>query len=339
MSTDHKIFELKSAPLQSGIDFRGVKISYKTYGQLAADKSNVIVVPSGYALTHDEVDWLTSAGKVLDPSRWFIISVSMLGNGLSSSPSNSEPPFDGKRYPRVTLTDNVRMQQRLVTEVFGIQNIALVWGWSMGGQQAYHWGALFPDMVERICVVCGSAHTSVNNLLYLASLEAALKADPLWQDEWFAAPPVRGLKAFARVAAGWVFSPAFYRDELYRTLGFPTLEEFLVGVPESYILTRDANNLLAQLWTWQKADISDNEIYRGNLATALGAIKAKALIMPSATDRYFMVEDNALEIPHLPHAELRPIPSIMGHMAGGSFSASPQDAAFLAKGVRDLLSA
>jgi homoserine O-acetyltransferase/O-succinyltransferase len=52
-----------------------------------------------------------------------------------------------------------------------------------------------------------------------------------------------------------------------------------------------------------------------------------------------MVEDNALEMPHLPHAELRPIPSIMGHMAGGSFSASPQDAAFLAKGVRDILSA
>jgi homoserine O-acetyltransferase/O-succinyltransferase len=94
-----------------------------------------------------------------------------------------------------------------------------------------------------------------------------------------------------------------------------------------------------QLWSWQKADISDNEIYSGNLGMALGAIKAKALIMPSETDRYFTVEDNALEMPHLVHAELRPIPSIMGHTAGGSFSASPQDAAFLAKGVRDLLSA
>jgi homoserine O-acetyltransferase/O-succinyltransferase len=339
MSTDHKIFELNSAPLQSGVDFRGVKISYKTYGELAADKSNVVVVPSGVTLTHDEVDWLTSTGKVLDPSRYFIVSVSMLGNGLSSSPSNSEPPFDGKRYPRVTLTDNVRMQQRLVTEVFGIEKIALVWGWSMGGQQAYHWGALFPDMVERICVVCGSARTSVNNLVYLASLEAALKADPLWQDEWFAAPPVGGLKACARILAGWVYSPAFYREEHYHALGFSTLEEFLVGVGEAYALSLDANNLLAQLWTWQKADISDNEIYRGNLAMALGAIKAKALIMPSQTDRYFMVEDNALEMPHLAHAELRPIPSIMGHTAGGSFSPSPQDAAYLAKGVRDLLSA
>jgi homoserine O-acetyltransferase/O-succinyltransferase len=94
---------------------------------------------------------------------------------------------------------------------------------------------------------CGLARTSVNNLVYLASLEAALKADPLWQDEWFVAPPLRGLKAFARVTTGWVFSPAFYRDEHYRTLGFPTFEELLVNAAEAYILTKDANDLLAQL--------------------------------------------------------------------------------------------
>jgi homoserine O-acetyltransferase len=98
------------------------------------------------------------------------------------------------------------------------------------------------------------------------------------------------------------------------------------------------NNLLAQLWSWQNADISNNELYRGNLAMALGAIKAKALIMPCETDRYFMVEESALEMPHLAHGELRPIPSIMGHLAG-SANGTPQDAAFLAKGVHDLLSA
>ena len=323
--------------MQSGIVFRNVKIAYKTYGQLAPDKSNVIVCPSAYGSTHQDVDWLTSAGKVLDPSRYFVVSVNMLGNGLSSSPSNAVPPFDGARYPKVTLTDNVRMQHRLVTEVFGIQKIALVYGWSMGGQQAYHWGALFPDMVERICVVCGSARTSVNNLVFLAGIEAALTADPLWQDGWFAAPPLRGLKAFARVYAGWVLSPAFYRQELYKTMGFPTLEDFLVGVAESYWRQRDANNLLAQLWTWQKADISDNEMYGRDLGKALGAIKARALIMPSETDRYFAVEDNALEMPHLMNGELRPIPSIAGHLAGSQYG-SPKDAAFLAKGVSDLVS-
>ena len=335
---DHKTFELGSARLQSGVDFHGARVSYKTYGQLSADKSNVVVCPSAYGSTHQDVDWLTSAGRVLDPSRYFIVSVNMLGNGLSSSPSNAAPPFDGRRYPRVTLADNVRMQHRLVTELFGVQKIALVYGWSMGGQQAYHWGALFPDMVERICVVCGSARTSVNNLVFLAGIEAALKADPSWQDGWFAAPPERGLKAFARVYAGWVVSPAFYRQELYKAVGFPTLEDFLVGAQERYWLQHDANDLLAQLWTWQRADISDNEMYRGDLPKALRAIKARALVMPSETDRYFTVEDNALEMPHLPRGELRPVPSILGHLAGSQYG-TPNDAEFLARGVRGLLSA
>ncbi len=335
---DYKVFDMESVRLQSGIVFPKAKLAYKTYGQLAADKSNVIVCPSAYAGTHQDVDWLTSTGKVLDSSRYFIVAMNMFGNGLSSSPSNAVPPFDGNRYPKITLTDNVRMQYRLVTEVFGIQKIALVHGWSMGAQQAYHWGALFPDMVERICVHCGSARTSTNNLVFLDGIQAALTADPLWRDEWFAAPPLRGLKAFSRVYSGWITSPAFYRQEVYKAFGFPTLEEFLVGVADAFWLQRDANNLLAQLWTWQKADISDNELYGRDLGKALGAIKAKALIMPSETDRYFAVEDNALEMPHLMHEELRPIPSIFGHLAGSSFG-PPQDAAFVAKGISDLLSA
>lgn len=82
----------------------------------------------------------------------------------------------------------------------------------------------------------------MNNLLFLAGIEAALKADPLWQDECLAARPVRGLKAFARVYAGWVVNPAFFRDELYKNIGFLTLEEYLVGAAESYWLQRNPNS-------------------------------------------------------------------------------------------------
>lgn len=336
-SIDYQTFDLGSVPLQSGIVFPNAKIAYKTYGALAPNKSNVVVVPSAYSGTHKDIEWQISPDKVLDPSRYFIIVVNMFGSGVSSSPSNALPPFDRGQFPNVTLTDNVRMQHRLMAEVFGIQKVALVYGWSMGGQQAYHWGALFPDMVERICVVCGSARTSTNNLVFLDGIKAALTTDSLWQDNWFAAAPVRGIKAFARVYAGWVLSPAFYREAVYKTMGFPTLEAFQVGLSEAYWLQRDANNLLAQLWTWQNADISANKMYGGDLVKALGAIKAKALIMPSETDRYFEVADNALEMPHLSKAELRPIPSIWGHIAGNP-NGNPADATFFAKGVGELLS-
>src|SRR5215469_11859564 len=80
-------------------------------------------------------------------TKYFII-VNKFGNGLSSSPSNT-PPFDRGRYPLFTTTDNVRVQQRLLAEVFGIERVALVYGFSMGAQQAFHWAALFPDRVEQ----------------------------------------------------------------------------------------------------------------------------------------------------------------------------------------------
>jgi hypothetical protein len=64
------------------------------------------------------------------------------------------------------------------------------------------------------------------------------------------------------------------------------------------------------IWTWQHADISANELYDVDLAKALGAIRADALIMPSTTDLYFTVADNEREVAHMRHAELRPIPSI-----------------------------
>ena len=87
----------------------------------------------------------------------------MFGNGLSSSPSNTPD------YPDlVTIADNVRPQRRLLTEQFGIERLAAVYGWSMGALQAYHWAALFPDAVERAIVVCGVARTAVHNQVFLA---------------------------------------------------------------------------------------------------------------------------------------------------------------------------
>jgi homoserine O-acetyltransferase len=336
LTADYKIFDVGDLALQSGILFRRAKLAYKTYGTLAPDKSNAILYPTSYSAQHYDTEWLIAPDRVLDPSRWFVIIPNMFGNGLSSSPSNSVAPFERDRYPRVTICDNVRAQHRLVTELFGIERLALVYGWSMGGQQAYHWGALYPDMVERLCVVCGSARTAPHNFVFLEGVKAALTADPLWRDGWFAEKPIRGLRAVARVYAGWALSQAFYREELWKGLGHPSLEDFLVADWEGNFLRRDANNLLAQLWTWQHADISANELYGGDLTKALGAIRARTLVMPGETDLYFTVADNALEAKRMPNAELRPIPSIWGHRAGNP-ALNPKDMAFIRTAVQELL--
>src|SRR5690348_15996649 len=153
---DYHIFEAGDVVLQSGLTYRGAKLAYKTFGALNANKSNVIVYPTSYGAQHPDLEWQVSPEKPLDPSKYFIVIINKFGNGLSSSPSNTPPPFDRGRFPHFTLTDNVRVQQRLLAEAFGVDKVKLVYGFSMGAQQAFHWAALFPERVEKICAICGS---------------------------------------------------------------------------------------------------------------------------------------------------------------------------------------
>ncbi|WP_438998155.1 alpha/beta fold hydrolase [Variovorax beijingensis] len=332
---DYEIFDLGDVPLQRGATLRNAKLAYKTYGKLDADKGNVIVYPTWYSGQHYDNEWLIGPGMALDPGKYFIIVPNMLGNGLSSSPSNTPEPYNLSRFPDITLYDNVRLQHRLVTEKFGIERIALVTGWSMGAQQTNQWGCLYPDMVQRIAPFCGSARTAPHNIVFLEGVKAALTADAAWNGGWYSAPPSKGLRAVGRVYAGWGLSQPFYMQELWRELGFSSLEDFLVGFWEGFFLQKDANNLLAMLWSWQHGDISDNPVFKGDFKKALGAIKARAIVMPAERDLYFPVADNEWEVSHMPNAECRPIPGVWGHFAGGG--SSPVDTRFIDTALKELL--
>jgi homoserine O-acetyltransferase len=216
----------------------------------------------------------------------------------------------------------------MLRERFGIERIHLVYGFSMGGQQAYHWAALFPDRVERICAICSTARLPAHTWVMFEGIKAALTADPAWRNGWFHEHPVRGLRAMGRVYAGWGFSQAFYREGLYRKLGFSSMEDFLVRHYEARFLKRNANDLMAMIWTIQHADVSSNETFGGNLEAALGSIQARVLAMPSESDLYFPVEDVRREITRIADAELHAIPSVWGHRAGNPESI-PTDAAYI----------
>jgi homoserine O-acetyltransferase len=329
------IFDLGDVVLQSGATLWQAKIAYKTYGVLNAARDNVVLIPTFYAGHHTDVEVMMAAGRAIDPNKHFVVVPNMFGNGLSSSPSTAPPPLDRAAFPHVTLYDNVVAQHRLVTEHLGIERIALVAGFSMGAQQAFQWGALYPDIVAAIAPICGTARTSPHNFVFLEGVKAALTADAAFEDGWYETPPVRGLIAFARVYAGWVYSQDFYREQEYRKMGLASIADVL-RFSEARYRQRDANDLLAMLWTWQHADISANLRFNGDLAAALAAIKARAIVMPGATDLYFRVRDNELEVQGMPNAELRAIPSIWGHAAGRG--GNPADNQFIDAALRELLS-
>ncbi len=332
---DYEVFELGNVTLQAGLTLRSAKLAYKTFGQLNDAKNNVIIFPTHYSGRHTENEAIIGEGKGLDPTKYFIIIPNMFGNGLSSSPDNTPLPFDKARFPQITIYDNVMYQHQLIKEKFGIERIALVMGFSMGAQQAYHWGAMFPDMVERIMPICGSAKTSTHNFVFLEGVKAALTADDAWMDGWYENPPTKGLRAMARVWAGWALSQAFYREG-YHLNGHSSLEDFLINSWEGSFLKHDANNLLTMLWTWQNGDISTNEKYNSDFVKALNGISAKAIVMPSETDLYFPMEDNLIETSHMPNAECRSIKSIFGHTAGGP-AVGTDDALFIDHSIKELL--
>jgi homoserine O-acetyltransferase len=338
MPDDHESFDLGDFELEGGATLRGAFLAYKTYGELNDARDNAIVYPTWYSGRHWENEWLIGEGMALDPGRYFIVVPNMLGNGLSSSPSNMPPPYDRARFPDIDVRDNVRAQHKLVTERFGIERLVAVTGWSMGAGQTYQWAVSYPEMVPRILPFCGSARTSPHNVVFLEGVKAALTADGAFREGWYEAQPVRGLRAAARVYAGWGFSQAFYWDAVYRELGYTSLEDFLVGFWEGFFLDgRDANNLVTMLHTWQRGDIGRSPGFDGSLEKALGSIQARAIVMPAEKDLYFPPEDNAYEVDHMPNAELRVIPGVWGHFAGGG--ANDVDTRFIDAGLRDLLSA
>jgi len=328
------LYNLGDVEVERGGVIRDARLAWQTHGALNAARDNVIVYPSSYTATHDDMSWLVGPDKVLDPNEYFVVICDMFSNGYSSGAAETPD------YPElVTARDNVLAQHRLLTEVFDVQSVAAAYGFSMGAIQSYHWAALFPELVQRAIVVCGSAKTAPHNQVFLSGLLRTLEAAPEYRGRGqFHAEPVAALRAFGHIYAGWGLSQDFYRARLYQSaLGAPDLATFLQTDWEAPFMSRKAANLYAQARTWYEADISANPTYQGDLDAALGAITARVLLVPSETDLYFRVADNEAELSHLGQAELKPLHGVWGHRAGDP-STVPENFVELRQLVRDWLS-
>ncbi|OJJ74249.1 hypothetical protein ASPBRDRAFT_39362 [Aspergillus brasiliensis CBS 101740] len=326
----YETFKLGDRELQSGEKLLDAHLAYKTFGDPA---SPAIVYPSWFSGLLSDNYWLIGEDKTLNPKKYFIIVPALFGNGQSTSPSNYTNPGP---FPRCSFYDNVRAQHQLVTQHLKITHVRAVIGWSMGAAQTYQWATQYPDFMDLAIPFCGSARTSLHNKVFLEGVKSALLAAKhipsagsgnggLLQAEqslrtWSDTEKEVGLKAFGRGYAGWGFSQAFYREKLYETaLGFKDLEDFMQNFWESWALSKDPGNLLTMLQTWQNGDVSKQEPYNGDFEKALGAIKAKTLVLPSKTDLYFPPEDSEYEVACMQRetGTLKVFPSIWGHWAGG----------------------
>lgn len=313
MPSDYRIAALGDLPLQSGQILMDARLAYQTFGQLNAAGDNAVLLPSYYTGSHRSYSGWIGTGRPLDPARWFIVTVNLFGNGYSSSPSNSATQ-GGADFPRVSLEDNIQAQRRLLWEVLGVRSLALVGGWSMGAMQAFNWAIRYADDVRALLAVCGTARCWPLNQVFLEGVRAALQADQNYSAGRYRSPPEAGLRAFGRAYAGWAYSAQFFRDQLYRDLGFDSVKQLLLDWEEDH-LRHDANDLLCVLDSWHQADPSQLA-HGGDLGAALGTIRARCAVMPGSTDSYFTEAEARLECRSLSNVQCLPLDSPYGHCAG-----------------------
>ncbi|RZS90864.1 homoserine O-acetyltransferase [Motilibacter rhizosphaerae] len=303
-----------------------VELSYTTHGTLAADGANCIVLPTYYTGTADSyLPWI-GPGLPFDPEHWYVVVPDMVGNGRSSVRHADGRSWDPRTDPVVRVSDDVALQRRLL-EHLGVTRVALVAGWSMGGLQAWGWATAYPELVDAILPVCASARCWPLNEMFLEGLapllERALEV-PAEEEHW--------LRVFGRAYAGWAYSLAYFRDGLWRADGYASLEDLRRDWADDHA-TWSAADLLTMLRTWRSADLVGPE---KSWQQALTAVRARAVVMPSTTDAYFTVAENALETACLARGELRPIDSPYGHIAGRP-GHLPEVTAAVAAAARELL--
>jgi homoserine O-acetyltransferase/O-succinyltransferase len=312
----YELHDIGDLVLEEGGSIRGCKLAYATYGTLNRAKDNAILITTWYSGTSKIMaDVYVGEGRALDPSKYFIVIINQIGNGLSSSPHNTPPPACMARFPKVRIGDDVRAQHKLLTEKFGIEELALVTGGSMGAQQTFEWAVRYPDMVKRAAPIAGTAKNTDHDFLYTATLNEAIMSDPGWKGGWYSASSevAEGLRRQAKLWAVMGWSTEFFTHEVWREWGYSSVEDFVVNFMEGYFLPMDPNDLLCLAWKWQRGDVS--RITGGDLAAALGRIKAKTFVLPIDEDMFFPPRDCEAEQKMIPGSEFRVISSLCGHLA------------------------
>jgi homoserine O-acetyltransferase len=173
---------LGDCTLESGQVIRDCQLGYRTFGRLDASGSNAVLVTLWSMGRTSQISRQIGPGKLVDSSRYFVIAVDPLANGVSSSPSNSRQQ-PGEAFPQFTLGDMVEAQHRLLTQVLGVRHLRAVVGTSLGGMQAFQWVTAHPEFVDRVVAIAGSPRSTPQERARWQSWAAEMQRSR-WARSW-----------------------------------------------------------------------------------------------------------------------------------------------------------
>lgn len=333
-----EIFNLGDFQLQCGATLPDAKLAYKVHGTLNAAKDNAILFPSFLGGAPEALEAWIGEGRPLDPSRYCIILPGHFGLAPTSSPSNTPTPYGQGAFPAVRIADDVIAQRKLLAEVFGIEELQLVLGWSVGGLQTYEWAVRYPQMVKRMASIAAAPKPSPWTKLWLSNVtETPYTSHPAWRDGFYADASALqdGARRMGQLAAMTLTPDPFYREgqEVWRQLGFTSTDDFVARFWASFWLMYDPADVVTQSSKARAADPAAG----GDLAEALGRITAKTAVVAFTGDHMFQPAECRRDAERIPGATFHEIDSAFGHLA--TFSLSAQDVKAVDHVLEELLAA
>jgi homoserine O-acetyltransferase/O-succinyltransferase len=330
----HQLYGEGDLKLESGEVIKDFFISYVTHGTLNADKSNAILMVTSISGNHHRLDFMIGAGKALDPDKYFIICTDAIGNGLTTSPSNSKTQ-SRMQFPKYVIRDMVESQYRLVKEKFGIEHLLAVIGPSMGGMQTLQWGVSHPDFMDALIAMVPLAKTPGWTVAVLEASRKAIMNDVAWKEGNYDAPPEKGVRLWRDIlnllAAR---TPDMYQAQFKNGMdALPWMKEQEDAAMKAF----DANDWIYQTLAYERHDVGTSPGFNGDTAKALASIKAKTLILTGTKDLLnpeFEPTEMSRNIPNVKLETISP-GTVTGHASAGGFNAADVD--FLNREVRGFL--
>ena len=314
-----QIFNIARFAFESGKTLDNMRVAYDTYGELNAARDNAILVTHGASGGRNGYKVFIGPGKAFDTNKYFVVTVDAIGGGGSSKPADG---LDAA-FPDYTIRDMVRAQNQLLTEGLGIDSVVALGGPSMGSFQALEWGIHYPDFAKGLLLMVPSARSDRHVQAIFDAVIKTIKLDPKWNNGDYTENPVEGI-----LTAGMIYFPWLHSDEHLNTLvDGERYRQAQSAFGSGWAKVWDARSLIYRYQATSNHDVS--QPFGGNMTQALGRIKAKALIMPSMSDRTlptYMAREIYRGIKSAVYIE---IPSFLGHIACCPTSEDSTEYAFI----------
>ncbi len=299
---DLRFSEPRDFRLENNQVIKDCRLGYRTFGKLNADKSNAVLFPTWFAGTTKELldTEMIGPGALIDTNLFYVVAVESLGNGVSSSPSNSKAQ-PGRAFPQFSIRDMVNAEYLLLTRDLHLKRLYAVAGISMGGMQTFQWMVSYPGYFKKAVSIVGSPRLASSDLL-------------LWQAEIMAieqgrycANPDIGMKTVSAIHSLALQTPDFLAEHTSPD-NFPA---YLAGIE------KEIGRFNPDDWEWQLKAMIAQDIFRtsgGSPEQTAATVRAGALVVVSLQD-HMVNPGPSREFARLMKAQLVELSTYCGHTA------------------------